>query len=586
MSATVEPLVVRGEVLPAGAEHVNVAEYLVRSTRARPDRAAILAPSGSRGWRATTYAELGERCDAIAHGLVERGVERGDRVALFVRPGVDLIAVTFALFKVGAVPILLDPGLGRANVVASLERLRPRVLIGVPLAHALRAVYARRLSSIAIAIVVGRALWPGLETLQSIVRPSRGVFRPASTHRDETAAILFTSGSTGPPKGVVYTHGMFDAQIRALRALYRFQPLERDLACFPLFALFDLALETTCVFPRLDPLHPAQCDPRDIADAILAHGCTYGFGSPAIWRRVVPWAIERGVRFPTMTRALIAGAPVSTTMIASLRTLLAAQGDVHAPYGATECLPVSSISGAELEDGVRQLVEGGHGSCVGRPAPGIEVAIAASAPHHLAHLECADRREIGEICVRGEVVTRAYADDIAATERSKITDGRATARDGRRSLRDGQGTWHRTGDAGYLDEEGRLWTVGRMAHGIPTPTGTRWPVPLENVCDLHPRARRTAFVGVGTPTEKRPCLVIEPLPSAWPRSAAERAQFAAEMRALVRARARPGSPAPIDMPDRVLFHRSFPVDVRHNAKIRREELAVFAGEHGLLESKA
>ncbi|MBL8858165.1 MAG: AMP-binding protein [Planctomycetes bacterium] len=540
---------------------MNVAAHLSTSAQARGDHAAIIEPSGTRSWRVTSFRELDQRCDALAHGLIERGIAPGDRVALFVRPGLDLIAITFALFKTGAIPILIDPGMGRANVVSCLERTRPRVLIGVWQSQVLLRLYARRLSSIAIGIQVGSLALPGLETLNHIARPSRGAFRPCAPLDSRPAAILFTSGSTGPPKGVEYTHALFNAQIALLRELYAFAPGERDLACFPLFALFDAALQTTAVIPRLDPMRPAECDPSAIADALLAHGCTYGFGSPAIWKRVVPWALANGTRFPTLTRALIAGAPVSPSLIADLATLIAPGGDAHTPYGATECLPVSSICGAEFAGGVRALVEGGHGSCVGRPAPGLNVAIVPVSDAPLEHVAPLAPGTIGEICVRGPVVTRAYADDAAATRRAKIIDGDTC--------------WHRMGDAGYFDGSGRLWTVGRLAHRIETRGGSVWPVPLENVCDLHPAVARTALVADGT---REPCLVVEPHARSPRRSSPARAALLSEMRALVAAKRMPGAPAELDFPSRLIECRAFPVDVRHNAKIRREELALLAAE--------
>jgi len=535
---------------------VNVADLLTTSTRERGAHAAILEPHGRKEWRATSFSELEQRCDAIGSGLLARGVRPGDRVALFVKPGRDLIAVTYALWKIGAVPILIDPGMGRANIVQCLSRTKPRVLIGVLLAHVLRALERRSLSSIEIALVVGTR-WSGTETLDSVALPSVGALKALTRTSSDTAAILFTSGSTGPPKGVVYAHGMFGAQIEALRTLYRFEPGERDLACFPLFALFDAALGATAVIPRIDPLRPAECNPADIADAIVAHGCTYGFGSPAIWKRVAPWAIERGVTFPTMTRALIAGAPVSPGLIASLRTRLPVIGDVHTPYGATECLPVSSICGAEFESGVRERVEGGHGSCVGRAAPGIEIAIIPVDSQPVVRVTTVTSNVIGEICVRGAVVTREYADDAVATRRAKIVDGDTV--------------WHRTGDAGYVDEAGFYWTVGRVAHAVTTKSGTHWPVMLENVCDLHPSIRRTALVSNGS----QACLVVEPLHSKR-RTVAERKALLVQMRSLLAAKRVSGAPLPPSVPERLIECPRFPVDVRHNAKIRREDLAEFA----------
>lgn len=559
--------ILSGPPLAGGRARVNIAEHLPRNARRAPTRLAVVAPTGSRGWSSITYADLDERCDAIAHGLAERGLRRGDRVALFVNPGLDLIAITFALFKLGAVPVLIDPGMGRESMIACLAKTKPRAFIGVPLAHLVRRLASRRLVSIEIDVVVGARLFPGVPTLKDIARPSRGTFACTETTNDENAAILFTSGSTGPAKGVVYTHGMFDAQVRALRTLYAIRPDEVDLACFPLFALFDVALETTCVVPRLDATRPGACDPAQIANAIELHGCTYTFGSPAIWRRVAPWAVEGGVRFETLERVLIAGAPISPSLVASMRTRIHAAGDVHTPYGATECLPVSSISGAEIEGDTRELAESGFGTCVGRAAPGIDIALIDVHDRDLAAWSDAyvkDGVAIGEICVRGDVVTREYADEPRFTRAAKIADG--------------DRMWHRTGDAGWIDERERVWIVGRKAHRIETNVGDAWPVPLENVYDLHPRVRRTALVGVAARDGGSPCLVVEPESAWFPRNDDEREAFTRELGALRRARARSDSPAFMPAIERVLFHRSLPVDVRHNAKIQREKLAIWAAE--------
>jgi acyl-CoA synthetase (AMP-forming)/AMP-acid ligase II len=312
--------------------------------------------------------------------------------------------------------------------------------------------------------------------------------------------------------------------------------------------------------PRLDFSRPARCDPAAIAAALVEHRCTYTFGSPAIWSRVVPHARDVGVRFPDLRGAWIAGAPVPVRLVESFRALLP-DGEVHTPYGATECLPVSSIAGAELL-AVRELVEGGGGSCVGRPAPGIEIALAPITDDPIPSWRSAAPGELGEICVRGAVVTRSYFDDPAANEASKIADG--------------SGPWHRTGDVGWFDADGRLWIGGRKAHRIEDAGGIHMPVPVENVCDLHPRVRRTALVGVGARGRQRAVLVVEPVEASSSR--AQAATLAQELDALRLERLRPVGP---NRPPRIaatLFHRAFPVDVRHNAKIRREDLARWAAQ--------
>jgi acyl-CoA synthetase (AMP-forming)/AMP-acid ligase II len=558
------PCLLEGPPLAPRPASVNVGEFLARTAARRPDQAAVVESDG-HGWHSASYAELAARADSIALGLSELGLARGERAALFVRPGADLIAITYALFLIGAVPVVVDPGLGAAAMARCLARTRPKAFLGVPRAHALRRLHARQLGSVAIDVVVGPRRFPFARTLAQLERAGRGRCTPAATRADETAAILFTSGSTGPAKGVVYHHGAFAAQIEALRRLCRIEPGDVDLACFPLFALFDAALETTCVVPRLDPARPARCDPAAIAGALTEHGCSYTFGSPAIWRRVVPFARERGLAFPALRGAWIAGAPVPLALVESFRALLGPGGEVHTPYGATECLPVSSASGAELL-GLRASIEGGGGSCVGRAAPGVALALA---PVHDDPIERASeglflpRGEQGEICVRGPAVTRAYFEDERADRLSKIQDG--------------TGAWHRTGDVGWIDDQGRLWIVGRKAHRIETRDRTYHPVPVENVCDLHPRVAHSALVGAGPHGSEEPVLFVEPVPGAFPRTRAARERFARELAELRAARLRPIGPNAVPAIARTVFRRSFPVDARHNAKIRREELRASLG---------
>jgi acyl-CoA synthetase (AMP-forming)/AMP-acid ligase II len=552
----------RGAELPAAPAVVNVGAYLPRAARSRPDQAAVVTPHGAAGWRTTSYAELEGRASAIARGLAEMGLARGDRVALLVRPGVDLIAIAFALLRLGAVPVVVDPGLRARAMMRCLARTRPRAFLAIPSAHALRRVLGGGLESVEIDVVVGPRWFPGVPTLHQIEGRGTAAFEPVATSPDDPAAILFTSGSTGPAKGVLYHHGAFAAQIESLKRLCDIRPGDVDLACFPLFSLFDAAFEATSVVPRLDPSRPARCDPVAVADVLIEQRCTYTFGSPAIWSRVVPHAAARGLRFPALRSAWIAGAPVSPRLVESFRGLLAAGADVHTPYGATECLPVSSISGAELQ-GVRDRIESGGGSCVGRAAPGAQIALAPIDDAPFANWPGArDRGELGEICVRGPVVTRAYVDDERANTLSKVRD-------------DAGSTWHRTGDVGWIDDDDQLWIVGRKAHRIESSDGALFPVPVENVCDVHAAVRRSALVGVGPPGAQRAVLVVEPADGRIPRGADSR-RVIAELDALRAERLRAVGPNRPPTIAATLFHRDFPVDARHNAKIRREDLAAWA----------
>jgi acyl-CoA synthetase (AMP-forming)/AMP-acid ligase II len=541
---------------------VNVARRLDARAEQAPDRLAVRTARRSQPGRFddTPYAALAERTRRLASGLLRAGLEPGERVCLLVPPGPELIALTFACLRAGIVPVLIDPGMGRRSFLACVERTAPVALVGVRRAHLVRTLFPRAFRSCRLRFGVGPGPHCGAEPLAEVERRGDPDAVGARTSADDPAAILFTSGSTGPAKGVLYTHGIFDAQVDALEALYGLEPGEVDVACFPLFALFDAALGLTSVIPELDPSRPGRCDPARIYDALQSSGASTTFGSPAIWRRVAPWCRRRGLSLAPLRRILIAGAPVPPQLVEQLCALLPANGDVHTPYGATECLPITSIAGRELlEPERRRRAETGAGTCVGRAAAGMEVRAVELAPGPVARLE--ELREVpngawGELLVRGPVVTPAYADDPAATAATKV--------------RDAQGRlWHRMGDLGRIEADGRIWFGGRVAHRLETAAGLLPCVPLENAANTHPAVRRSALVGLGEPGAQRPLLIVE-REGGLPRRS-QRDALGREI--LGHTRARDPNGARIEA---VLFHREFPTDVRHNAKIRREELRDWA----------
>ncbi|MBB1473145.1 AMP-binding protein [Luteimonas sp. MC1782] len=538
------------------SEPCNIAAALPRLAAEAPDRIAMRCP-GSDGRYATalTYAQLDARSDAIAAGLAARGIVRGTRTVVMVRPTPEFFLLMYALFKAGAVPVLVDPGIDRRALKQCLGEAAAEAFVGIPLAMLARVLLGWSRAA-RVRITTGARPWFADATLAAVEREGAGAGpQLAATAPDDIAAILFTSGSTGVPKGVVYRHRHFAAQVAMLRDAFGLAPGGVDLPTFPPFALFDPALGLTSVIPDMDPTRPASADPRKLHAAIARFGVTQLFGSPALMRVLA----EHGVPLPTVTRVTSAGAPVPADVVAKICALLPPDAQFWTPYGATECLPVAVIEGRELMT-LRARTETGAGTCVGRPVPPNEVRIIRVTDDAIP--EWSDDHlvkpgQVGEITVAGPTATDTYFKRDAQTRLVKIHEAGAT----------GERIVHRMGDLGYFDAEGRLWFCGRKSQRVVTAATTLCTEQVEPVFDTHPDVWRTALVGLGARGAQRPLLCVE-LHKGVARG--EHARIAAELRHLGEGFVHTARV------DSVLFHPAFPVDIRHNAKIGREKLAAWA----------
>ncbi len=553
---------------------VNVAAYLPAMAVRSPDRPALLWKTrrdvaGRAAYSQWTFRQLNDEADRIAHGLSRLGIRRGTKTILMVPPRPELFALVFALFKVGAVVVLIDPGMGRDRMAECLRGVTAEAFIGVPLAHAFRLLHRGVFAGVRTLVTVGRRWFWGGATLADLcaaakprmnagARAGTEPYEMAATGPDDPAAIIFTTGSTGPPKGVCYTHGMFDGQVRALRDHFGIEPGEIDLPTFPLFALFDPAWGMTAVIPEMDPTRPADADPRKIIAAIRDWSVTNMFGSPALLNRVGRYGSANGVKLPSLRRVVSAGAPASPPVLERFSVMLDDGAEIHTPYGATEALPVASIGSREILAETQHETRRGGGACVGRPVGDVQVRVIAITDEPIVKWSddlLLPVGQIGEIVVKGPTVSREYHGDSRATALAKIPDG--------------GGFWHRMGDVGRFDDCGRLWFCGRKSHRVITEHGTLFTIPCEAVFNQHPAVFRSALVGVGRPPRQTPVICIE-----LEKDQANLDQTRLRQELLTLARAGELT----RRIETVLFHPAFPVDIRHNAKIFREKLAVWAAE--------
>ncbi len=536
---------------------LNIASCLADAASRHPDKIAVHVPAGNKTYNTWTFRELNEESDCYAHGLREMGIGVNTRVLLMVPPGFDFMALTFALFKSGAIPVLIDPGMGKSNLLNCVIQSQPEAMIAIPKAYIARFIYSPYFRSVKRLVTVGRRYFWGGKTHKQLRSKNQGPFRIAETKASDTASIIFTTGSTGPPKGVVFHHGMFDAQVKMIRDHYGITENDIDMPAFPLFALFSAAIGMSVVIPNIDFTNPGSVNPKKYTDTINDKSITFTFGSPAIWRKVSRYCVENNVKLPTLKRVLMAGAPVESKIHERLLNgVLPDDGETYTPFGATESLPVCDIKGTEVLEVNSQNLD--QGVCVGKQLPGMTVDIIEITDEPISDWENVSlmpKGEAGEIVVSGPVVSREYFNLPEQTRRSKIADKKSNV------------IKHRMGDIGYIDDNGRLWFLGRKSHRVVTSEKVMFTIPCEAIFNQHPDVFRTALVGIGDAPKQRPVIIAELREDSQMRN---KDDIAAELIELGATDLLTSS-----IKD-VLFHPDFPTDIRHNAKIFREKLKIWA----------
>ncbi|MED5373171.1 MAG: fatty acid CoA ligase family protein [Myxococcota bacterium] len=541
------------------APEMNFAALFQEQARLAPYRRALIIPgpidpeSGQRAWTHRRFGQLAEQVDACAWGLREQvGLSPGERVMMLVPAGFPFFEIALALWKLGCVPVLIDPGMGLEGFLSCIEQVKPTALVAIEKGMLLSKVKGRAFASVTKRVTVGKGTWFwGGHLHQRLHMPERGAMSPHPVEVDTLAAILFTSGSTGPAKGVEYTHGMFQTQASRIAAMYGIQAGQVEVSCFLPFSMFSMSMGVSCVLPDMDFAAPASAEPDKIFEAVEEQGASQLVASPAVLKKMARTLPERGLRLPSLDRVLTFGAPIPRTLHQDFKRILREGAEVHTPYGATESLPVATIASDEILEETGGRAAQGEGTCVGSVDPSVTVAIIPitdAAIEAWREEERLGAGQIGEICVKGPQVSAAYFQREDANQVAKIPDP------------DGGGFWHRMGDVGYLDGRGRLWFCGRKGHRVGT-EDPLFPVRLEGVYNEHPRVIRSAVVeSDGVPT-----LILE-VDGAI--TVPER--LASEVLALGQGNTE------CERIRKVLFHPGFPVDRRHNAKIHRPELAGWA----------
>lgn len=521
-----------------------------------PTKIALVAPKYAlkSKYSEESFSKLKERADNYANGLSSAGIKPGQVVLLMVPPGVEFVSLWFALSKIGAVVMLIDPGMGKKNLFHCIEQIKPEALISVPLVHYIKKFAKEPFKTVKISISTSSLPLQGAVSLRSL-SGNKKAFKNHPANLADISTIAFTTGSTGIPKGVVYTEKTLTGQLEMIRDSFSLKDDDVSFPAFLPFSIFSLALGHKTVMASFDPRKPASVVETKILKLLKTHSPTYSFGSPAFWGRIASYALKNQKRLSSLEKIIMFGAPVSERVLKTLDATLSKDNALSfTPYGATEALPLCSISSSEILEDTMSKTKLGYGVCVGSALSGIELKIIKIIDEAIAsysdELELGEG-EVGEVIVSGDVVTEKYYNRDDQTELSKIViDGKI---------------WHRMGDLGYLDNKKRLWFCGRKNHRVHTANSTLYTVPVESVFNEHKEVFKSALVGVN----KRAVLCVElkdqKEPEELERIEKDLFLIASEFRHTKEVSS-------------ILFKKKLPVDFRHNAKIIREELQVWASK--------
>ncbi len=529
----------------------NITDSLFEFAVKNPDSPAILYP------QRLSYSGLCSTIDSYASGFVAAGITAGTKTIVLIKQGQDFFAATFALLRIGAVPVMIDPGMGIKAMSRALIKTEAEAFIGVPRTLLLKFLFPASYRSVKVWISTGLCIKGICSSLKSFKKIH---IKTPSFQQDPLAlaAIFFTSGSTGPAKGVIYKTHMLTAQINILRDHFGYKPGEIDLCTFPLIGLLLMSLGVTEVLADMDMTKPAKFKPQKLINNINNNGCTHMFCSPMILGRLSAWCNTHNLKAPELKRIMTAGAPVLPVVLREARKWINSGAEIHTPYGATEALPVTDICDSELLTLYENTDSYLNGICVGYPIDVIDLKIIHISEDNIGLWEdslSAGENETGEITIKGPNVSQEYLNDADSDRKSKIFD-RATGM-----------YYHRTGDLGRIDKSGRIWFYGRKSQRVVTKNTTLFTITTEAVYNLHPAVSRSALVGIRSDkhSEIIPVICIE-LKTGFRRSE----ELKEELIKLGKQYSITGNI------NHILFHKKFPVDPRHNAKIYREKLAVWA----------
>ena len=462
----------------------NMAELLSIQAQAHPDKVAIVIPHDlqARPWcrnETYTFGSLDHFTRTLMAGLRAQGLGPGDRILVLFPVSGELYALCTAIYAIGAVAVLIDPGMGAKRIRQALDTASPRAVVSIKAFLKFRWLIPE-LRKIPLKFSMDSSGW-GVRHFKQLEQHGAAEASSLVTRSGvDQALITFTSGSTGRPKGADRHHAFLWEQHSALKLAY--PPIEGqiDMTCLPVVAFHNLSVGNTTIMPDADIARPGTVDPVKVYKQLAEHDVNSLTASPAFLSRIVDYMHENKLELPKMKQLLVGGAPVPLSLQQRIKSAMP-ECTCYVIYGSTEAEPIAHYE-MKLGEESQPAFVGGH------PADFIEVKVIDLPFEPIpdgTSLEPLPANAVGEVIVSGDHVNKGYIDNEQANRENKIKD-------------DAGVIWHRTGDRGYFDDHGTIWLVGRSSDVV-THQGKRFdPFPLESALVEATPLREVALVQ--TPT--------------------------------------------------------------------------------------
>ena len=535
---------------------MNVSEYISHQAEMQPGKKAIVElkkgsffniKSSSKVQSACSFDELEKKINIACQAFIKASLKKGDKVLVFIPPSIELISTTFALFKMGAIPIFIDPGMGKENLLDCVKSVDADALIGISKIFYLKKMSSKFFDSLRVSICTDSSLW-GDYSFEKIKKDVLNSFEVVDQKESDLAAILFTSGATGLPKGVEYTMGMFCNQVIKLKEIFSINSTDVDYAGYPLFSLFTLCMGASTYIPSaIDPKKPAKTSAQQLVKELKESRVTFATGAPSIWKKLAEYCEKKKIVLDDLKALVMFGAPVSGNLMRGLKKVMP-HGQIYTPYGATESLPVSIINSNMILGETFEQTELGRGVCVGYPVRDVNVQIIPLIEEEVSTLKSLENYEPGEICVSSPMTSKAY----------HLYDQNSLSK-----IYVKKDSWHRMGDVGYMDEWGKLWYLGRKKHMIHFKNKNFFSVCVEGIFNSHPKIANSALIKIS----EMPAVAVILKKKVKFMSAHEQGELQKKLSIFAQ---RFEETREIK---KIVFVDEFPLDTRHNIKIDRIKLS-------------